>query len=140
MIPTNFKGYAFLQGAEQLRLSPNQPVRSRTDYMLWQAYVVSSKGGNTWDSPEPIYAIVNHGRWIAKCRWCDSGMYTHPKWKVAFCAECGARYREGKVVFPAEAEKIEKLLCRRIRRDQQNWEPPQSVEDLVDENRKLGYR
>lgn len=129
-----FRGYRFLLGPEQLLLAPHRPVRTLEEYRLWQGHLVTKRGGNPWESPAPVEAYVNHGRWVADCRWCGTGMFTRPDWAVAYCAECGAKYDRGKVKFPPTHEEIAKLLCRRVRRDQQNWKATQSVEDLCAEN------
>ncbi len=135
--PPNFPGYTRLQGPEVLSFSSGVKVRTPSDYLVWQGVMVTSKGGNLWQSTEPVEAYVNHGRWIAKCRWCDTGILTRPDWGVAYCAECGARYEKGFVKFPPNAEKIADLLCKRVRRENQNWDSRQSVEDLEKENKEI---
>jgi hypothetical protein len=133
----NFKGYKFLLGAEQLRLDDLKRVDSPEDYRLWQLWIVTSRGAEPWDSEASVEAYVNHGRWVANCYWCRTGMYTRPDWGVAFCAECGARYGWEKVLFPKEYEEIAHLLCRRVRREQQNWDRTQDIESLRAECRVL---
>ncbi|KKK99644.1 hypothetical protein LCGC14_2630680, partial [marine sediment metagenome] len=88
----SFAGYRFLLGPEQLLLSPGRRVSSPAEYLGWHVSVITNRGGDPWDSPEPTKARVNHGRWIADCVWCGTGMLTRPEWGVAYCGECGARY------------------------------------------------
>lgn len=130
-----FKGYRFLLGPEQLSFYPGRRVSSPEEYLGWHATAVTSRGGDPWDSPTPTKARVNHGRWIADCVWCGTGMLTRPEWGVAYCGECGARYRVGRVIFPADVRGLERALLVRVRRDQQNWDDRQTIDDLELENR-----
>ena len=131
-----FAPYRFILGPEQLSASAGRPVSTPEDYLGWHTTIVTSRGGTPWDSPEPTRARVNHGRWLADCFWCKGGILTRPEWGVAYCGECGARYRKGQVVFPTNHAAISRALSRRVRRDQQNWDDRQTVEDLEAENRK----
>lgn len=132
-----FRGYRFLLGPEQLSVAPGQRVKSPAEYLAWHTCCVTERGGLPWDSPRPTRARVNHGRWIADCAWCKTGMFTRPEWGVAYCAECGARYRQGLVKYPENHREIEAALLIRIRRDQQNWDSRQELGDLARENRRL---
>ena len=129
-----FAGYRFLLGPEQLLLSPGRRVSSPAEYLGWHVSIIVNRGGNPWDSPEGVEARVNWGRWVADCFWCGTAMLTRPEWNVAFCGECGARYREDQVKFPADHKAIEKILLRRVQRRQQNWDKRQSVGELEQEN------
>lgn len=130
-----FMGYRFLLGPEQLMFDPGRRVSSPEEYLGWHVSNVTLRGGDPWDSPESTKAYVNHGRWIADCFWCGTGMLTRPAWGVAYCGECGARYRRGEVKFPEDHKAIEAILLRRVRREQQNWDDRQSAEELAVENR-----
>ena len=132
---SGFHGYRFLLGPEQLMFYPGRSVSSPAEYLGWHVSVITSRGGDAWDSSEATKARVNHGRWIADCFWCGTGMLTRPEWGVAYCGECGARYHKEQVAFPADHKAIEKILLRRVRRDQQNWDERQSVGELANENR-----
>jgi hypothetical protein len=70
--------------------------------------------------------------------WCKTGIATDPEWGVAYCAECGARYGAGMVNFPADATEIDRILCQRPERETQNWEPGETLDDLIIENEKRG--
>lgn len=133
----NFTGYKFIQGPEQLLLMSGKRVQTSEEYRMWQANLVFIRGGDTWNSTGAVDAIVNHGRWIAICRWCGTGMFTRPDWGVAYCAECGAIYDKGMVRFKNDASKIAELLCLRIKREEQNWDSSQSLAELIDENNLL---
>lgn len=126
-----FRGYRFLLGPEQLSIA-GQSVDSPEIYRVWHSTTIEDRGARAWDAGRQAIARVNHGRWIADCAWCNGGMLTRPSWGVAYCAECGARYEA--VVFPSEHAKIEAVLLRRVRRDQQNWDARQSFDELEAEN------
>ncbi len=130
----NFAGYRFLLGPEQLLFEPGRRVSSPAEYLAWHTSVVTGRGGDPWDSPKGAEARVNWGRWVANCAWCGTGMLTRPDWGIACCGECGARYSPDRVRFPERYDTIEKILLRRVRRDQQNWDKRQSVEELEQEN------
>lgn len=132
-----FAGYKFIQGPEQLSFTPGKQVQTPEEYQIWQTNIVLLRGGNPWDSEGAVEAHINHGRWMANCRWCETGMYTRPDWGVAYCAECGARYNKGMVRFGEDADKIAEVLCLRLKREQQNWDSSQSLAELVDENNLL---
>lgn len=131
-----FPGYRFLLGPEQLMFYPGRRVSSVVEYLAWQVSIITSRGGDPWDSPEKTRARINHGRWIADCVWCGTGMLTRPTWGVAYCGECGARYHRKMIVFPEQVKRIESALLIRVRRDQQNWDDRQTHEDLEEENKR----
>lgn len=113
--------YLKIEDAEAL-LFPDGVTRveTATDYLGWQASHIQNRGiARVWSSDQSVRARVNHGRWIADCRTCGQGMFTHPVWKIACCAECGAVYRG--VDFPDRIQEITELLLARPRRDTQNW-------------------
>lgn len=123
-------------GPEQMLASAGRPVTTPELYLGWHTQIVTTRGGTPWDSPEPTKARVNHGRWIADCVWCPAGIPTRPEWGVAYCGECGARYRKGMVVYPERHAAIGEVLSRRVNRSQQNWDDRQTVEDLEAENER----
>lgn len=129
-----FPGYKKLLGPEQLGFDPWTRVETPEDYLRWHDWVVRRRHGQPWDSPEPIHAEVWGGRWVASCFWCKTVLLTRPQWGMAYCAECGARYREGMVIFPDKHEEIERILCQRIIRETQGWLRGETVADLVSEN------
>jgi len=134
---TAFAGYRFLLGPEQLfiDLTRRRRVTSPSEYFAWQKQGLLNRGAEPWDSHEPTFVRVNHGRWIADCVWCGTGMLTRPDWRMALCGECGARYQGQRVSFPKQHAEIEAILLRRVRRDQQNWDSTQDVRELEEENR-----
>ena len=130
----SFTPYRFLLGPEQLSITPGRRVSSPAEYLGWHVSNVTNRGGSPWDSPEPTKARVNHGRWLADCVWCGTGMLTRPEWGVAYCGECGARYHKDQVAFPSDHKSIEAILLVRVRRDQQNWDDRQDADALAREN------
>lgn len=131
-----FKGYRFLLGPEQLALEPGRRVDSPATYRAWYLGAIVDRGGEAWTTNRKAVARVNHGRWIADCPWCETGMQTRPDWGVAYCAECGAGYERGTVVFPDDHAEIEAVLLTRVKRSQQHWDNRQTLEELVAENER----
>lgn len=85
----------------------------------------------------PIEAIVNAGRWMALCDQCMSGRLVRPD-RGFWCAGCGNEAHGGverPLVWP-DADTmaaIEQILGVRPKRNR-NWQPPETVEFLADEN------
>ncbi len=130
--------YLRLEGPEQLRLSDGSRVASPADYALWQAEVIADRGiARIWTPAAPVTAYVNHGRWIADCGMCRTPMFVRPEWPLACCPQCGARYAA--VAFPPDIAALTTLLCRRPDPENQNWQPPETVDDLRRENEEHGY-
>ena len=114
------------------------PVSSPELFLAWQAnHIAKRRLARVWHSDIHLVAEINHGRWIVVCPACTMGAYTHPEWKMACCAECGAVY-EG-VQFPSKSERswIEALLLSRPRSNQ-NWFPTETFFDLKKENLQHG--
>lgn len=130
--------YLKIEDASALQFADGRTrVSSHETYLGWQAEQLANRGiARTWYSDERLHARVNHGRWIADCAACKSGMLTHPEWRLACCGECGAIY--SRITFPVMASAIEHVLCRRPQRSTQNWFPTETVNDLLRENREHG--
>lgn len=82
------------------------------------------------------YARANWGRWIADCPspFCLSALAISPRGPLAdvfVCLDCGA---EAEVIWPTNVREIERFL--RIRPDPKtrNWEPGETLHDLLSEN------
>lgn len=127
-------GFARLEGPEILDGVTDAP----DSYQRWHRHVVTQRYGEVWISEEAASAAVNHGRWVAACFWCGTGMLTRPDWGIAGCAECGAFYPKGKVRFPTNHAEIQEVLCRRPVRSTQSWLPTESIDDLRRENSAHG--
>jgi hypothetical protein len=80
---------------------------------------------------EPVYAYVNHARWVIDCE-CGTGNLVVPGWRTAGCPACGALFTN--VVFPPDIEEIEEVLEDRIREHHKNWFPGETVQKLKMEN------
>jgi hypothetical protein len=120
-----------LETAEALRVG-DVHVTTPELYLAWHLHMIRERGlARVWTAGETLAARVNHGRWIADCPACGSGMWTHPDWRLACCGECGAVYTG--VEFPGEIDQITTLLLLRPR-DRQNWFPHETARDLLAEN------
>lgn len=97
---------------------------------------------------EPLVARVNHGRWIASCSCGAKGLPT-PGCIVflgvllGWCVRCnnGAWGGGWRPVVAPQLEtraQIEAVLACRPRFEDRNWEPPETVADLIRENREHG--
>lgn len=118
-------------------------IQTPEDYCAWHDDAIELGGGLAWDSPEPVRAEVREGRWTAHCRWCaehgrNTLMLTRPDWRLACCAECGARYEGDMVVFPDTEDEITEALLLRPLRENQNWLLGEAVADLIAENAEHG--
>ncbi len=84
------------------------------------------------DSPAPLHAYVNLGRWVCDCE-CGAGNATDPDWGLALCFDCGAMHP---VIFPRADERaeIERLLLARPLSRNRNWIPGESIAELAADN------
>jgi hypothetical protein len=90
-----------------------------------------------------VIAYVNHGRWVADCPFCASAMLCVPHDPYFWCVECGNYNNQDApmaVVFPANWPDIEQTLEMRRDARNQNWKPPETVDELVQENNDHGVR
>lgn len=115
---------------------------------LWPAYLYSNISRRGFYAPpqgtraEPaVYARVNHGRWLTACPFCASQQHASPSDQWFYCAHChneAVGSASVPVVWPNDAAAIEALLLGRPFRENRNWEPGESVEDLGRENVEHG--
>lgn len=85
-------------------------------------------------------AFANHGRWLAMCghRHACDGAATLQRFQMGFiCQSCG---RATDVVWPSAdmVEGVERLLMMRPHYKNRNWEPTESLHDLLFENGQHG--
>jgi len=78
----------------------------------------------------PIEAYIGNGCWRIKCR-CGERTHTNPEWGLACCFGCGAIYTH--VIFPEHRAEIEALLVKRPVQSTRNWEPKETLDDLMAE-------
>jgi len=84
-------------------------------------------------------AIVNGGRWIARCPadGCWGGEYVDPHIPLFFCCSC-CNSQFGmqvlKVGFPENWEEIERTLLRRPYAKNRHWSPGTTLDEIEDEN------
>lgn len=91
-----------------------------------------------WNSNEVIVPYVNHGRWLADCPHCHSGIAILFRQAHGWCFGCGAVF--SKAVWPNDAmlDQIVALLEARPAAVVQNWYPQESIADLERQNRDNG--
>jgi hypothetical protein len=129
--------YHKIEDAEALRFPDGMPVRSAADYDAWHKHAIASRGvAMRSESDETVIARVNHGRLIAICPSCECGMFVLRAEPMACCAECGNLYRS--VEMPAELSTLAALLLARPKREHQNWQPTETIDDIRRENLEHG--
>lgn len=99
----------------------------------------ASKGASAriHQSPEPVYAYVNNGRWVGMCE-CGAGVATDPGFSSAYCFGCGAIHDT--VVFPEDRENIEYLLLARPKSANRNWDVGEKLRELLADNGEHGVK
>lgn len=89
----------------------------------------------------PIPARVNRGRWLVSCDRCSSAELVWMLDTLFMCQNCWNSKHFGawrRVEIPDDTETIERLLLSRPR-ENQNWEPGETVEELRAENAAHGF-
>lgn len=90
-----------------------------------------------------VFAVVNHGRWLAPCPWCASSQLASREDKRFFCVECLNIRAEGMwatVVWPEQSDEIEAVLSMRPVKATRSWLAHESLGDLLRENETNGVR
>lgn len=84
-------------------------------------------------------ARVNWSRWIVDCPtpYCRGAMGVLPGDDMVWCSDCGCMTTS--IVWPADPEGIELILSMRPDWTTRNWEPGESLEDLLVENITHGH-
>ena len=85
---------------------------------------------------KPLYAYVNHGRWIVKCE-CGGA---EKAWEEGYfmCMSCfnsANRHKYRLSVFPEDRKQIEELLIDRPLVNR-NWKAGETIEQLKTENKE----
>ena len=85
---------------------------------------------------KPVYAFVNHSRWISYCDYCG-GASAVDRDGGFFCLTClnlKNNNRSRPVVFPENYKEIEQLLEQREFPRDRNWLIGEPIENLMVEN------
>ena len=85
---------------------------------------------------KPVYAVVNHSRWIAHCDYCGSAAAVNPGGGF-FCLTCinhKNNNRSRPVVFPENYKAIEAELIKREFPRNRNWLIGEPITNLIIEN------
>jgi hypothetical protein len=92
-------------------------------------------------SGTPLTPFVNNGRWLVRCPYCPGAMHASKFDQRFMCGEAscpGPKNVWLPVVWPADTDRIEALLAVRPSKSNRNWEPPESVAFLEQENKDRG--
>lgn len=84
------------------------------------------------------YALMNHGRWIVKCPWCNGAELAAPDFYCHSCKNAGNLGKPMPVVWPSSRLLIEAILLKRPDVINRNWLPGETIEMLRDENIEHG--
>ena len=89
-------------------------IRTRPDGLVerWKVEIVRA-GLPLRSSQRKVEAYINHGRLIADCPACNSGIALHPDVDRAGCVDCGTIWG---VRFPDDLAQIDALLDRKSTR------------------------
>lgn len=123
----------------------HQKVKTPQDYLDVQARYLSHNRNAGVDDSAPHDATaaeraaasapyISLGQWVMNCA-CRNAPSVSVAWDLACCLECGAIYRG--LTFPEDRDAIEAVLLKRDRRAR-NWAPPETLADLVAQNRASG--
>ena len=88
-----------------------------------------------------LYARVNWSRWIVDCPFCSAAQDASKSVSMFWCNECQMKQNEGapmRVEFPEDAEMIESVLMERSDYHNRNWKLPETLQDLIAENKAHG--
>ena len=80
-------------------------------------------------------AYLNHGRWVVDCPRDGCPESHHADADLFVCANCGLT---SKVEIPVERAEIDRLTGLRPVPQTRNWQPGETLESLVEENRAHG--
>ena len=82
-------------------------------------------------------ARANWGRWVAPCPRCPSALWVEPGVADVVCRDCRLPYE---VVWPPGdmIAGVERLLMLRPNVVTRNWEPGETLHDLLEENVQHG--
>lgn len=81
-----------------------------------------------------VFPRVHHSRWIVDCPdrdGCGSALQLNRGEREFQCWDCG---EQAEVVWPANAVDIETMLLMRPHRKNRNWNPGETLHDLLLEN------
>ena len=95
-------------------------IFSPEEYEARQIAMVSTRGRKIEARPDSVIALVNEGRWLASCLFCNNGMPLHKDWPVARCVSCGSVYAH--IVWPEDFTEIDERLSELPTRERE-WVP-----------------
>lgn len=75
------------------------------------------------DRPEKPVVYVNHGRWVADCPVCNSGMLVLPDNPSLQCLDCGSFFKAKVMPSKRDQAAIEKALGERPNPANRNFHP-----------------
>lgn len=115
------------------------PMGSRTalTYQMRQKMYLATNPAavEPYEVTRRVEAYIGGGVWRVLCR-CGEAPHADPDWKLSCCFGCGAIHTN--ITFPDNLEAIEALLAKRPVQLHRNWRTPETLEDLMAEQRAHG--
>lgn len=108
------------------------PVQAKSRNRQTIQRSLANHGIQVDQADQPVYAYVNHGRWVADC--VCNGAELVQRGTRFLCGSCGL---ESPVVWPDDADDVDRVLEPRPPRNQ-NWRPGETVGQLTAENIEHG--
>ena len=90
-------------------------------------------------SAKPLEARIEYARFLVDCPNCNSAEYAFED-KLFFCSQClnsDVQGKARKVKMPKQRKQIEEILGKRAIKNR-HWYPAETMEDLENENTKMG--
>lgn len=88
-----------------------------------------------YDEAAAAVVYVNWGRILTDC-FCGDAPVVDPDWQLACCLGCGRIYRT--FVIPSDFADIETALMARPDAPTRNWQPSETLQQVLDENAAHG--
>jgi len=118
-----------------LRMLDGSRLTMPEHYFAWQVERLAQKDvARAWPCDLQVPSRIEHGRWVATCINCRTSAYVQPEWCLSCCSECGCQMR--RVDIPTNYQQIERVLLERPNRENQNWLPGETLDDLLRENKE----
>jgi hypothetical protein len=124
---------------DQHRVKDESGLRAKHEKFIAKQAASGIRGIRVHESDEPKTARINHGAWVCDCE-CGAGVAVDPDFSAAYCFGCGAVHKH--VVLPPDEDRLnlEHVLLARRRTENRNWDPAESLIDVLVTNAEHGVK